>query len=87
MKFRIWDKQELIYVDKDKAFIGADDRILIYNGKEFVTPADPDRFVVKTDGKVNSDNQTVYEVIRDIGYSIMSMGHDKIMAISVTKRL
>jgi len=32
-----------------------------------------------------SDNQTVYEVIRDIGYAIFGMKHDKILAITVIK--
>jgi len=32
-----------------------------------------------------SMNQTLYEVIRDIGYAIMRMEHDKILAISVIK--
>ncbi len=32
-----------------------------------------------------SDNQTMFEVVRDIGYAIMRMKHDKILAISVVK--
>lgn len=32
-----------------------------------------------------SDNQTVYEVIRDIGYAVKGMNHDKILAVSVVK--
>ncbi|MBL4891478.1 MAG: hypothetical protein JKX91_06585 [Rhizobiaceae bacterium] len=32
-----------------------------------------------------SDNQYIFEVIRDIGYAIMRMDHDKILAISVIK--
>lgn len=32
-----------------------------------------------------SDNQYVFEVIRDIGYAIQNMNHDKILAVTVVK--